>query len=344
MEYLIPEWWFEELAGTGMWLVFVALVLSFAILTKGADWFVDGASGLAVCSGIPKIIIGATIVSIGTTSSEAAVSVMAAFRGHSGLALGNGIGSVICNTGFIFGLCCCVTVLPADRFILARQGWVQFGSGAAFAALCYVLAALGVFSIGRVVGAVLLGGLLWYMAMSVRWARQHNRQNIASVLNNVSERSRSKILKFLLLFAGGLGLVLVGSKGLIGSANQICRYYGVPESIIAATIVAFGTSLPELATAITSIRKGHKELLLGNIIGANILNILFVIGASAAVTDLSISRPFYVIHLPVLAVILILFCIYAMTSRTSFRRWYGVPLLVIYVGYVVLQYVVRIGS
>jgi len=341
MEYLIPQWWFEFLAEQGMWLIFAGLLVSFAILFKGADWLVEGASGIATRLNVPKIIIGATIVSVATTSSEATVSVMAAFSGRSGLALGNGIGSVVCDTALIFGLCCCITTVPADKFILKRQGWVQFAAGVCLAVLCYVLWLFGINSLGRSVGVVMLTLLLWYMLISVKWAKQHNAGTGQTETPKVI---MSSLAGLCVMFVFGLSLVLLGSKALIGCVTEICIHYGVPEAVIAATVVAFGTSLPELATALASIIKGHKELLVGNVIGADILNILFVIGASATAAELTIPKVFYYLHLPMLVVILVVFRIYSLasTSKGNFRRWYGVPLLVIYITYVVLQYRITI--
>ena len=119
-------------------MLLLIIAVGFAVLIKGADWLVEGASGLAYRFGMPKVIVGATIVSLGTTSPEAAVSVLAAWEGNPGLALGNAVGSIIADTGLIFGIGCLMVALPADKFVLARQGWVQLLCGVALAAVCYV--------------------------------------------------------------------------------------------------------------------------------------------------------------------------------------------------------------
>ena len=167
MEHLIPEAWF---AGLPQWALLALTALSIGVLGKGADWLVDSASGLAYRLGISKVIVGATIVSLGTTSPECAVSVMAAWSGEPGLALGNAIGSIIADTGLIFGLGCLITVLPADRFVLSRQGWVQFGSGVLLAAVCYgafVISGDGA-TLGRPVGLLMLALLVLYLYVSIR--------------------------------------------------------------------------------------------------------------------------------------------------------------------------------
>ena len=157
------------------WLLLIVAGVGIAILIFGADWVVDGASGLAMRWGMPQIIVGATVVSLGTTSPECAVSVMAAWSGQPGLALGNAVGSIIADTALIFGLCCLITTLPADRFVLNRQGWLQMMCGVLLAALCYgSYATHGIdATLGRPVGLFLLVLLVAYLAVSVHWSRQH---------------------------------------------------------------------------------------------------------------------------------------------------------------------------
>ena len=333
METLIPDGFFTFLAGKSILLVFLSLLISFLLLCKGSDWFVDGAAGGAKILKIPPVIIGATIVSLGTTAPEATVSIMAAFKGYSGLAMGNAIGSVVCNTSLVFGLCCCISRIPADKFIIAHHGRVKFISAISLALLCYILLFFDSY-ISRPIGFAILAVLCWYIFMSVKWARQHDGIAVDAGHKNASKLALAGI--FLL----GLILIIFGSRVLIGSVTRICIHFGVPASVVAASVVAFGTSVPELATGIASLIKGHKEILLGNVIGANILNILFVIGASSAVASLGIQPEFYYLHLPVFVLVILIFSIYSWVSKTTYRRWFGVPLLAIYVIYIVLQYVI----
>ncbi len=354
MEHLIPDEWF---IGLSQWTLLVITAISVAILAKGADWLVDGASGLAYRLGVPKVIVGATIVSLGTTSPEAAVSVMAAWGGEPGLALGNAIGSIIVDTGLIFGIGCLIVVLPADRFVLARQGWVQFGSGALLAAICY-----GAWwlqdddaTIGRGIGIGMLALLVVYMVVSVRWSREHPKGEPFQIHEEDEAAQRGKQPVFGLIAIGivGLMLVLLASRGMIASVTELAEaHWHVPKVVIAATLVAFGTSLPELVIGVASILKGHKEILVGNIIGADILNVLFVIGASATAVPLPIvehgtSLPAILLflHLPTMLLVLVLFRVFIAASlrRGEFRRWYGVPLVAIYVAYAVAQYIVGRG-
>ncbi|MFH1277716.1 MAG: sodium:calcium antiporter [Candidatus Eisenbacteria bacterium] len=348
MEHLIPQSWFEGLPTAALLLLSAAAI---AVLIRGADAVVQGASGLARRLGVSKVVIGATVVSLGTTSPEAAVSVMAAWAGEPGLALGNAVGSIVADTGLIFGLACLLAVLPADRFILRRQGWVQFGAGLLLAAFCYgALARDGdAAALGRGIGLVLLALLVAYLVVSVRWSRRHP----GGVEERVPSAGDRGAPFFAALVAGGLLIVILSSRVLICAVTFLAERWGVPQVVIAATLVALGTSLPELVVAMTSIRRGHGDLLVGNVIGADVLNVLFVVGAAAAAAPLPIVDPhsavpriFLQLHLPAMIVILGLFRIFIRLSikRGTFRRRYGVPLVLIYVTYVVAQYVLAAGG
>lgn len=357
MEHLIPAAWF---IGAPQWGLLLTSAVAIALLGKGADWLVDGASGLAYRMGISKVIVGATIVSLGTTSPEAAVSVVAAWSGQPGLALGNAIGSIIADSGLIFGLGCLIAVLPADRFVLARQGWVQFGSGMLLAIVCYVAwwsSGAGA-TIGRPVGILLLLLLAGYMAISIRWSGRHPHgepfQGAEQEAGGQSEGVPPVAPRAAIALGGlcliGLTLVILSSHVLVQSVTELAEaHWHVPKVVIAGTLVALGTSLPELVIGVASILKGHREILVGNVIGADILNVLFVIGASAVAAPLPIiesgsSLPMIALylHVPTMILILVLFrlFIHSATRTGSFKRWYGVPLVAIYVAYAALQYLI----
>lgn len=342
------------------WILLAIVAGSIFLLVKGADLLVDGASGLAYRIGMPRVIVGATIVALGTTSPECAVSVMAAWSGNSGLALGNAVGSVIADTALIFGLGCLFKRLTADRFVLNRQGWVQFSVAVLLASLCYAAYAVerDDAQLSRPVGFLLLVLLVGYMALSVRWARRHPKgepflvpETIAAPeLSETIETPRPESLIWLIArIVLGLAVVLVASRLLILAVSELAMRWGVPQIVIAATLVAVGTSMPELVIGLVSVFKGYDELLVGNIIGADVLNILFVIGASAAASPLPIVDPqaavptiFLLLHLPVMLLVLGLFRFYIFKAsrRGRFSRWMGIPLLSIYVLYTVIQYVV----
>ncbi|MDJ0832098.1 MAG: calcium/sodium antiporter [Gammaproteobacteria bacterium] len=327
------------------WVLLIVIAVCIAMLSAGADWMIDGVVDLAERTGMPKIVIGATVVSLGTTLPEAFVSVMAAYMGNPGLALGNGVGSIIADTGLIFGLTCILAAVPVNRFILNRTGWVQVGS----ATLLVVIAVVALLSsddppyLERWVGFFFLVLLGFYLYITYRWAKQGD-----GVLPEDDEDDQHELMsvgKSWLLIIGGLTLVIIGARILVPSASEIAARFGVPDDVIAATMVAFGTSLPELMTAIAAIRKGHPEITVGNIVGADVLNVLFVIGAAAAAAPLQIPMNFYYFHFPAMLIILYSFRVFISMNREGvFYRWQGYWLLGVYVVYVVLQYALNIES
>lgn len=340
MDILIPDQWFEFLAAKGIWWIFLSLLFSFGALFKGSDWFVEGAAGAAKKLGIPAIIIGVTIVSIGTTSPEATVSIMAAFAGKSDIALGNGIGSIICNTALIFGLSCMLSRIPTDRYIFKRLGMVKLFSCMGFILLCYVLLIFNCKYVSRLYGFILLGVMVWYFFKTAKWAKKHR---LAGITDAQDINAKRPLAALGLIFFVGLIIVILASRVLIGSATQICLRFGIPQGVIAATVIAFGTSVPELATGIASLVKGHKEIMLGNIIGANILNIFLVIGGSAAVGGLKIPNYFYYFHFPFFVLVVGLFIIFSAVSKTHYNRIFGAVFLVIYTVYIAAQYTLRMN-
>lgn len=356
MDYLIPEAPFNNLP----LLVLIALAAgALWVLSRGADWLVDGASELALRLGLSKVVVGATVVSLGTTTPECAVSVMAAWSGNPGLALGNAVGSVIFDTAVIFGGGALLTTLPADRFLLSRQGWVQFGSAVILSAFCYVLFAVygSDAAIPRWGGAVLLALLAVYLWISIRWSREHSQLALEQLEAHHHEEPpqggahdghHRPVGRIVLEMFGGLLLVLVGSRLTIVAVTIIARRMQVPDVVISATLVAAGTSLPELIVGLTAIRRGHPELLVGNVIGADILNILFVTGAAAAaaplpVVDTKATDPyvFLWLHLPTMLVLLTYFriCIARSAKQGRFDNWVGWPMLLGYAAFMALSFV-----
>lgn len=326
-------------------VLLLIIVVSVVLLSKGADWLIDGVVDIARRTGLPKIVIGATVVSLGTTLPEMFVSVMAAFLGNPGLALGNGVGSIIADTGLIFGLTCVLVAVPVNRFILNRTGWVQVGSGTLLVAIAVVALVSagpgGEPSLGRWVGFLFLALLVAYLFATYRWARQGSGLQLDEEVS--TEAPKSLPIAWAMIVAG-LALVVVGARVLVPAASEIAARAGVPDDVVAATLVAFGTSLPELMTAIAAIRKGHPEITIGNIVGADVLNVLFVIGAAAATAPLAIPENFFYFHFPTMMIVLISFRTFIRMSSKSFQRWQGFWLLGVYGIYVVLQYTLNVGG
>jgi cation:H+ antiporter len=326
------------------YLLLAILALMVGILAKGADLLVDKAVEVSHIARIPKALIGATIVSLGTTLPEASVSVLAAIEGNPGMALGNAVGSIICDTGLILGLGTLIKPLPLDRRVVNRQGWIQLGSGVLLILVCLPFSHLdAVFQKGGRLAQ--LSGFLFmillgaYFLWSYRTAmRSENRE--ACIEDQTL--SWQRLTKDLVIMAVAIVVVIASSKVLIVCAEELAYRLNVPESVIAASLVAFGTSLPELVTVLSSIRKGQGELAIGNVIGADILNVLFVAGAAAAVTPSGLAVPtdFFVTHFPVMLGLLLIFRFGILVCKTHLSRWVGCLLIGTYFGFLLANYLV----
>jgi len=309
----------------------VAIAVSLFVLAKSADSAVTQAVTLSERSGLPKMVIGATVVSMGTTMPEAAISVLAAIKGQPDLALGNAVGSIICDTGLILGIAALIAPLPLNRQIVNRQAWIQLGAGVLLVLACFPwLAPAKVFVDGglllQITGFVFLALLGVYMWKSVMWAKL-DKGAVATeeVEADTSASSAVVVVKLILAIA----FVVLASNILIPLVREAAERMHVPPSVIAATLVAFGTSLPELVTAVSAARRGHGDLAVGNIIGADILNVLFVAGAAAAVTPdgLKAGPVFFRIFFPGMLFVLIVFRIGIWRSGDSLKRPIGYVLL-----------------
>jgi len=320
-----------------------AIAFCVLILSKGADWMIDGVVHLARRTGLPRIVIGATIISLGTTMPEAFVSVMAAWMGNPGLALGNGVGSIIADTGLIFGLICILSRVPVNRFILNRTGWVQVGAATLLVAISMVLlwTTEGEPVLQRWVGVLFLFLLAGYMYITYQWAKHGS----AIEGEDTDDSQLISLSISFLMIGGGLFLIIGGARILIPCSVCLAERLGVPEDVIAATMVALGTSLPELVTGITAVKKRHPEIMVGNIVGADVLNCLFVIGAAAAARPLAIPPNFFTFHFPAMILILYPFRFFIFINRDGwFKRWQGGWLFGVYLIYLILQYACSIGT
>lgn len=339
----------ELLMNSSVFLSLIVLVISLFSLSKGADWLVDSAVALSLKWGMPKMVIGATIVSLGTTLPEASVSTLAAIKGNAELALGNAIGSIIADTALIIGLAAMLGTVPVDKRLIRRQGTVQFA-----AALLLSAVSLPFFSPGREgkiyqwMGWIFVLLLAGYLYVSFRWAKDAMGSSAAEETTDTEadtpDHAEQKPLWMLLFWLiAGIAVVVLSSKVLIPAVEVSALKIGIPQSIIAATLVAFGTSVPELVTAITAVRKGHGELAAGNIIGADILNVLFVLGVAAAVTPTGIRVPvgFYYLQFPTMIVVLGIFRFCSTRKNSVITRLQGVFLFAFYVAYVILNFALK---
>lgn len=320
--------------GLPLALLFIIILGTLYLLGKGADILVDEAVALSLKWRIPKVLIGATIVSLGTTLPEASVSVMAAVQGNPDLALGNAVGSIICDTGLIVGIAALISPLALNKGLVNRQGWLQFGSGILLVLISLIAGA----TIPQAAGFLFLGLLVLYMIITVRWSKSAE----AEELDPIETVDASPLPIVLIKLVIGIALIIISSKILIPTVGITALKLGIPESIIAATLVAFGTSLPELVTAISAARRGHGELAIGNVIGADILNVLFVVGAAAAVTGEGLPIPdyFFSLQFPAMIGILLTFRLITLFAKIEIKRWHGLILLGMYIAYTVISYAV----
>ncbi|HAE63039.1 MAG TPA: sodium:calcium antiporter [Eubacteriaceae bacterium] len=317
------------------------IVFSLIVLSKGADILVDEAVALSYKWGVPKMIIGATIISLGTTLPEASVSVLAALQGNADLALGNAIGSIIADTGLIIGLAAMLGHLPVDKLVVERQGKIQVAAGILLAVACLPFLSAGEGgNVSRIAGILFLVLLALYIYFSIKWSRITAAFGPEDSDEDIEVEANGSVLILIVKIFAAIGMVIISSKILISSVEITAVRVGIPQSVIAATLIAFGTSLPELITAINAVRKDHGELAVGNIVGADILNVLFVVGSAAAVTPggLVVPANYFKLQIPTMLIILFTFRFFTKKSGDDITKPEGLVLLGIYFIYLALNY------
>ena len=305
-------------------LQLVLLVVGFVMLVKGADWFVEGASKLAEKFGIPQLVIGLTIVAMGTSLPEAAVSVSAALKGSAEITIGNVVGSNILNILLILGVTSVISPLLVQKSTVKYEIPMVIG-------VSVVLAGLGLSDgvVGRLDGLILMLGMVLYLL----YLLQMSKKGMAVIDEGEKANENDSLGKlFLLIVVGGV-LIVLGSNITVDAATALARIFGMSERLIGLTIVAFGTSLPELVTSATAAIKGKADIAVGNIVGSNLFNILFVVGVSAVITPVVYQGDFLIDSIVcVLAVVLLWVCV---CKNRKLTRVGGVVLLVCYAAYFV---------
>lgn len=298
------------------------LIVGFVMLVKGADWFVEGASKLAEKFGIPQLVIGLTIVAMGTSLPEAAVSTSAALKGSAEITIGNVLGSNIMNILLILGITSVISPL------MVQASTVRYEIPMVIAASA-LLAGIGLTDgyVGRIDGIILLAGMVLYLLYLLKMAKKGQ-----AVTEEGEETDRNEsLLKLLLLILVGGVMIVLGSDVTVDAATALARIFGMSERLIGLTIVAFGTSLPELVTSATAAMKGKADIAVGNIVGSNLFNILFVVGISAVITPVIYAPNFLVDTIVCIAVACLLWL--CVVRKKKLERHGGVILLVCYVGY-----------
>ena len=296
---------------------YLLLIIGFVLLIKGADFFVEGSSSLARFLKIPSVIIGLTIVAMGTSAPEASVSINAAPAGNNDIAVSNIIGSNIFNGLVVVGICAFISGFKTNKDILKRDMPVNI----LITAILCVMIADG--RLSRLEGILLLAGMIFYIVNMILSALKTR--------SSCPDEKSMPLYKSLIFIAGGLVAVIFGGNLVVDNASQIAVSFGVSQNFIGLTIVAIGTSLPELVTSIVATRKGDSGLALGNAIGSNIFNILFILGMSATISPLHILSE-SVIDCAILLVSGILLFVFAYT-RKSMNRTEGAICVLSYIGY-----------
>lgn len=296
---------------------YLLLIIGFVLLIKGADFFVEGSSSLARFLKIPSVIIGLTIVAMGTSAPEASVSINAALAGNNDIAVSNIIGSNIFNGLVVVGICAFISGFKTNKDILKRDMPVNI----LITAILCVMIADG--RLSRLEGILLLSGMIFYIVNMIFSALKTR--------SSCPDEKSMPLYKSLIFIAGGLVAVIFGGNLVVNNASQIAVSFGVSQNFIGLTIVAIGTSLPELVTSIVATRKGDSGLALGNAIGSNIFNILFILGMSATISPLHILSE-SVIDCAILLVSGILLFVFAYT-RKSMNRTEGTICVLSYIGY-----------
>lgn len=304
-----------------MLMSFVLLFVGFTLLVKGADWFVEGASGIAARLGIPQLVIGLTIVAMGTSAPEAAVSITAALKGSADITIGNIVGSNIMNVLVILGLASTLTTIAVAKSTMFRE-------------IPYMILTTVVLLVLGLDGAITLvdGVLLWvmflvYLGYLFRMAK--NGEAEVEEINTDRPLWKSAIWTVV-----GLVLIIAGSNVAVEAATSIARGLGMSERLIGLTIVALGTSLPELFTSVSAAKRGNADIAIGNIVGSNLFNILFVVGTSALVTTIPFAAAFRVDAMIAVgaAVLLVVCCLH----RSRLSRMNGLVMLASYAAYFML--------
>ncbi len=322
-----------------MFISVLFFALGLVLLIKGGDWFVDGATGIARRFRLPDIIVGATVVSIGTTLPEVMVSTTGALLGQGAMAYGNAIGSIICNTALIAAISVTCNPGPVNVKTMKMPVFFFFTSAAV-----YCLAAYWLGTFPRWLGIIMLAIFVVYLIANVRQGLRYPEETAEEAESATASRSLAMELVLLVI---GAALIAYGANLLVEHGTIIAQKLGVPETVIALTFVALGTSLPELITTITSLKKGHASLGIGNVIGANVFNLVLVSGMAVTIAPFDVPvgklllgrNASLVLDIPLMLLVMLLLTVPALTKK-RLSRWQGITLLCIYAAFCAFQFFV----
>jgi len=308
----------------------IPLLIGFALLFIGGECLVRGSTSLAIRFGLPPLIAGLTIVSFGTSSPELMVSVQAALDGNAGISLGNIVGSNICNIGLILGVCAMVRPMTVNRQMVQFDIPMMVGVSVLLAVL------LSFWELSRGVSLVFVAGLVIYLWGSFRVSKKDQGDDVLKEVKDTALVSRSGLLLAWGMTIGGIFLLFYGSSFIINGATTIAKYFGINDTVIGLTIVAIGTSLPELATTLVAALKKNFDIALGNVVGSNIFNTLGVLGI------VGVIRPFSENHVGWVSVVVMLVLSVALLplvrKKAHLSRWAGLLFVTMYIGYLFYLY------
>lgn len=321
-----------------MLVAWISLIIGFALLVKGADYFVDGASSVARKLHIPVFVIGLTVVAFGTSAPELAVSVTAALKGSNDIAIGNVVGSNIFNLLVVLGCSAAICPMAVEKGMIKRDYPLSILAAVVLGALSLdTLFGAKETTIGRVDGIILLLLFAGFMFLTLSIAQKERKNKLSEQEEDAKENIGKPIWTSLLFLALGLAGVIIGADLSVNGAKEIARGFGMSEAMIGLTIVAFGTSLPELVTSIVAARNGESEIAIGNVIGSNIFNILLILGVSGVIEPMSVSNT-YIYDIGILIVVSILaFIPIAKTRRVG--RGLGIAMCATYVAYMAYLFI-----
>lgn len=321
-------------------MMYVWLLVGFVLLIKGADWFVDGASSIARLLKVPAVIIGLTIVAMGTSAPEAAVSISAGLVGKNEIAISNVVGSNIFNLLVVAGLCAVMKPFTVEKSIFKRDIPINI----LFSFILLFL--LWQFNkISRVSGAILLLCMAFYILLTIRAAikgKIEDEGDTSSDLYKSLADKMSKVIKsrkavdtILSIFFCGVGLtaVIFGGDMVVDNASAIAKAWGLSDTLIGLTIVAIGTSLPELVTSIVATRKGQSDMAMGNVIGSNIFNLAFILGMSAVINPIAVTDPNAIYDAIIMTATAILAFFFCIGKKHILNRYEGTLFVLLYIAY-----------
>lgn len=301
----------------GFFMMYVLLILGFILLIKGADFFVDGASSVAKLLKIPSVIIGLTVVAMGTSAPEAAVSISAGLSGNSDIALSNVVGSNIFNLLIVVGVSAIISPIATEKVIITRDIWWSLGAAGVLFVMMLDM------SISKIEGVLLICGMIAYIAILIRSAKKNRTEG-----DGIKTMSPVKSVIYIL---GGLAAVVFGGNLVVDNAVLIAKAIGMSETFIGLTIVAVGTSLPELVTSVVAAKKGDSGLAFGNVVGSNIFNILFILGFASTLSAINASTILIIDTAILMGITLVMYAIGRSHGKTT--RLEGILCVAMYIVY-----------